>query len=68
MVTITDPILEPFYITHNKNGYTLIEKVTSSGRHHKSKNVKKENDKVIGYYSSLGPAFYSLSKEKLIKN
>ena len=39
--TITDPILEPFFITKDEYSYTIKEKVTSNKDHFRSKGKSK---------------------------
>jgi hypothetical protein len=54
--TLTDPKLEPFFITVDEYCYTVKEKVTSNITHFKSKGVVKEYEKSLFYFPDLGSA------------
>ena len=51
--TITDPILEPFFITKDEYSYTIKEKVTSNKDHFRSKGKNKTYEKSLFYYPNL---------------
>ena len=67
MITIKDPILEPYYIIQNQFCYILMEGISTTGKHHLSQKKSKYN-KPLGYYTSFSKIIMAISKEKLIKN
>jgi hypothetical protein len=54
--TLTDPKLEPFFITVDEYCYTVKEKITSDITHFKSNGVAKEYEKSLFYFPDLGSA------------
>jgi hypothetical protein len=76
MITIKDPILEPYYIGKDKYNYTVfvIAPVTLNGKGRRKKDAPVEFDpngktyeKAVGYYSTLGGAIGAIAKEKTTK-
>ena len=64
LTTITDPLLEPFYITCDRHGYTLHEMVSSDGKHRLSKGDAKETAKPVGYLSNFETCLSYIIKQK----
>ena len=59
---ITDPVMEPYFISMDDNCMTVNVKVTPDTRYTDS---GKEYTKIIGHYSNLGTALRSIAKEKV---
>ena len=62
--TITDPILEPFFITKDKYSYTIKEKVTSNKDHFRSKGKNKTYEKSLFYYPNFSQAVQKIADLK----
>ena len=45
--TITDPILDPFFITKDEYSYTIKQNVTSDSSHFRSKGKSKTYEKSL---------------------
>ena len=58
--TITDALLEPYYIQYDQNCYTAIKKV-------KAGNSDRVRDHTLGYYSGLERCLDSIAEDS-IKN
>ena len=54
--TITDPLLEPFFITKDEYSYTVKQNVTSDADHFRSKGNAKTYEKSLYYFTNLGQA------------
>jgi len=61
--TITDPGLEPFYITKDAYCYTIMERVTPSFTE-----STKQYMRSIGHYSNFGLCLKAIAKLKLDAN
>ena len=59
---ITDPAMEPYFISMDDNCMTVNVKVIPDARYTDS---GKEYTKIIGHYSNLGTALRSIAKEKV---
>ena len=59
---ITDPAMEPYFISMDDNCMTVNVKVIPDVRYTDS---GKEYTKIIGHYSNLGTALRSIAKEKV---
>ena len=59
---ITDPVMEPYFISMDDNCMTVNVKVTPDTRY---TDYGKEYTKIIGHYSNLGTALRSIAKEKV---
>ena len=59
--TITDPVMEPYFISVDDNCMTVNIKVMPDARYTDS---GKEYVKVIGHYSNLATALKSIAKDK----
>lgn len=54
--TLTDPKLDPFFITVDDYCFTVKEKVIPDSTHFKAKGKRKEYEKSLFYYPDLGMA------------
>lgn len=59
--TITDPILEPFFITKDEYSYTVKQNVTSDASHFRSKGKTKTYEKSLYYFTNLGQALTKIA-------
>ena len=59
---ITDPVLEPYFISMDDNCMTVNIKVIPDARYSDS---GKEYTKIVGHYSNLGSALKSIAKDKV---
>lgn len=59
ITTISDPLIEPFYISKDQYCYTVFENVSSSG------NSIKQYQKAKGHYSSFGACLETIAKLKV---
>lgn len=59
---ITDPVLEPYFISMDDNCMTVNIKVIPDARYSES---GKEYTKIVGHYSNLGSALKSIAKDKV---
>jgi uncharacterized protein YutD len=59
---ITDPVMEPYFISMDDNCMTVNIKVIPDARYSDS---GKEYTKVVGHYSNLGSALKSIAKDKV---
>ena len=64
--TITDKLIEPFFLTKDEYCYTLIEKVAPNKKHFRSKG--KGYQKVRGYYPNIAAALTTILELKLHTN
>jgi len=60
--TITDPLLEPFFITKDEYSYTVKQNVTSDATHFRSKGNAKTYEKSLYYFTHLGQALNKISE------
>ena len=61
---ITDPLLEPFFITKDEYSYTIKQKVTSDASHFRSKGNSKTYKKSLYYFSNFGQALRKIADLK----
>ena len=59
--TITDPLLEPFFITKDEYSYTVKQNVTSDASHFRSKGNSKTYEKSLYYFTNLGQALNKIA-------
>ena len=59
--TITDPLMEPYFITVDDNCMTVNIKIMPDARYTDS---GKEYNKIIGHYSNITSALKSIAKDK----
>ena len=60
--TITDPLLEPFFITKDEYSYTIKQNVTSDATHFRSKGNAKTYEKSLYYFTHLGQALNKIAE------
>jgi hypothetical protein len=65
LTTISDPSMEPFYITKDELCYTVNERITPNKDHFRSKGGGTEYAKPQGYYPEFQQALQKIAKEKL---
>lgn len=68
LCTIKDPLMEPFYIVKDSTNFTVIEKSISTRGFGGKEATGKEQEKVVGYYTSFSNALNKISKEKFYQN
>jgi len=59
--TITDPLLEPYFITKDEYSYTVKQNVTSDASHFRSKGNAKTYEKSLYYYAKLEQALQKIA-------
>ena len=59
--SITDPLLEPFFITKDEYSYTVKQNVTSDASHFRSKGNSKTYEKSLYYFTNLGQALNKIA-------
>ena len=59
--SITDPLLEPFFITKDEYSYTVKQNVTSNSSHFRSKGNVKTYEKSLYYFTNLGQALAKIA-------
>jgi hypothetical protein len=62
--TITDPLLEPFFITKDEYSYTVKQNVTSDASHFRSKGKAKTYEKSLYYYANFEQALQKIANLK----
>ena len=65
--TITDSLLEPFFITKDEYSYTVKEMVTSDANHFRSKGKSKTYEKSLYYFSEFEQALHKIADLKATK-
>jgi len=65
ITTISDPLMEPYYITKDDMCYTVVEKITPNEDHFRSNGKGKEYSKPQGYYPRFDQALFKVTQEKL---
>jgi len=60
--TITDPLLEPYFITKDEYSYTIKMNVTSDATHFRAKGKTKTYEKSLYYYPTIGAALMRISE------
>ena len=60
--TITDPLLEPYFITKDEYSYTIKMNVTSDASHFRAKGKTKTYEKSLYYYPTIGAALMRISE------
>ena len=68
LCTIKDPVMEPFYIVKDAANFTVMEKSISTRGFGGKEASGKEQEKVIGYYSSFSNALNAIAKQKFYQN
>ena len=59
--TITDPLLEPYFITKDEYSYTVKQNVTSDASHFRSKGNAKTYEKSLYYFAKLEQALQKIA-------
>jgi hypothetical protein len=62
--TLTDPRLDPFFITVDDYCFTIKEKVISDGNHFKSNGKTKKYERSLFYLPSLDTALVKIAELK----
>ena len=62
--TITDTLLEPFFITKDEYSYTVKQNVTSDASHFRSKGKAKTYEKSLYYYANFEQALQKIANLK----
>tara|TARA_B100001778_G_scaffold267795_1_gene229100 strand:+ start:118 stop:438 length:321 start_codon:yes stop_codon:yes gene_type:complete len=65
ITTISDPLLDPFYITKDDVCYTVNERIEPNKNHFRSKGGGKSYAKPQGYYPNFEQALQKIAQEKL---
>jgi len=65
LTTISDPLMEPYFITKDETCYTVNERVQPNKNHFRSKGEGTEYSKPQGFYSSFERALNKIAVEKL---
>ena len=60
--TITDPLLEPYFITKDEYSYTIKMNVTSDATHFRAKGKTTTYEKSLYYYPTLGAALVRIAE------
>tara|TARA_B100000925_G_scaffold283270_1_gene257004 strand:+ start:646 stop:966 length:321 start_codon:yes stop_codon:yes gene_type:complete len=63
ITVISDPLMEPYYITKDDLCYTVNERITPNKNHFRSKGKGTEYAKPQGYYASFELALIKISEE-----
>ncbi len=61
---ITDPLLEPFFISKDEYSYTVKQNVTSDASHFRSKGNSKTYEKSLYYFSNFNQALNKIAELK----
>ena len=62
--TITDPLLEPFFITKDEYSYTVKQNVTSNASHFRAKGKAKTYEKSLYYFTNFEQALQKIANLK----
>jgi len=65
ITTISDPLMEPYYITKDDVCYTVNERIIPNENHFRSKGKGTEYAKPQGYYPEFKQALEKVAKEQL---
>jgi hypothetical protein len=68
MCVIKDVNIEPFFIIKDSSNFTVMEKSISTRGFGNKESSNKEQEKVVGYYTSFANALNRIAKEKFYKN
>ena len=63
--TISDPLMDPYYITKDELCFTVNERITPNKDHFRSKGEGTEYSKPQGYYPEFQQALHKIAKEKM---
>lgn len=59
---ITDPLLEPFFISKDEYSYTVKQNVTSDASHFRSNGKSKTYEKSLYYYPTFASALNKIAE------
>lgn len=62
--TITDELLEPFFITKDEYSFSVKQNVTSDASHFRSKGNSKTYEKTLYYYPTFSAAVNKIAELK----
>ena len=62
--TITDPLLEPYFITKDEYSFAVKQNVTSDADHFRSKGNSKTYEKSLFYFPNFPNAIQKIAKLK----
>lgn len=65
MTTIKDPVLAPYHITKDNNGYSVVETVTPQAKYLEKGSAGKDYEKAVCYPSTLGGCLKKIAELKL---
>jgi hypothetical protein len=65
---IRDPQMDPFYIIKDSSNFTVMETSITTRGFGNQEATGKEQEKVLGYYTSFANALNRISKEKFYQN
>lgn len=65
ITTISDPSMEPYFITKDDVCYTVMERIIPNSDHFRSKGKGKEYTKPQGYYPEFKQALEKVTRCKL---
>jgi len=68
LCTIRDKAIEPFFIIKDSSNFTVMEKSTTTRGFGNIKASGKEQEKVVGHYTSFTNAINRIAKEKFYQN
>jgi len=68
LCTIRDVAIEPFYIVKDSSNFTVMEKSITTRGFGNTKASGKEQEKVVGHYTSFTNAINRIAKEKFYQN
>jgi hypothetical protein len=63
--TITDPVLEPYFITRDEYSFTVKENVAPNSNHFRTKGKGKSYEKSLSYYPTFEAALKKIAVLKL---
>jgi len=64
MTTIKDPILSPYHITRDNNGFSIVETVTPQAKYLEKGSEGKDYEKAVCYPSTLGGCLKKIAELK----
>ena len=68
LCTIKDPTMDPYYIVKDATNFTVMEKSISTRGFGGKEASGREQEKIIGYYTSFSNALNCIAKQKFYQN
>ena len=68
LCVIRDPEMDPFYIIKDSTNFTVMETSISTRGFGGKQASGKEQEKVVGYYTSFANALNCMAKQKFLQN